>query len=105
MAESPTALLREMRQATGLSQRGLARLAGTSQPAIARYEGESATPSWETMLRLAKACGRQLRVSAEPLPDPHDVELAEHLIALSPAERLGALRRYARLRRLASEGR
>lgn len=31
----------------------------------------------------------------------HDLELAETLLALTPAERLGALRRYARLREIA----
>ena len=99
--ESPHALVRDMRRSAGLSQRALARRAGTSQPAIARYERGAATPSWETLQRLAGACGRQLRISADATPEPHDVELAELLLRLSPEERLRALGRYARLRAMA----
>jgi uncharacterized protein len=90
-------LVRELRLAAGLSQRALAQRAGTSQPAVARYERGVASPSWETLQRLAAACGQRLRLSAEPVPEPHDVELAELLLRLSPEERLRALRRYARL--------
>lgn len=99
--ESPQTLVREMRLAAGLSQRALARRAGTSQPAVVRYERGAATPSWETLQRLAAACGRTLRIRAEATPDPHDVELAEHLLGFTPRERLRALRRYARLREIA----
>jgi transcriptional regulator with XRE-family HTH domain len=92
-----------MRHAAGLSQRALARRAGTSQPAIARYEQGGATPSWETLQRLAAACGRWVRISTGIVPDPGDVELAEILLRLTPMERLQALRRYARLRAVAQE--
>jgi transcriptional regulator with XRE-family HTH domain len=101
--ESPTELVRRMRRAAGLSQRDLAQRAGTSQPAIARYERGAATPSWATLQRLADACGQRVRIDAEPLPDPHDIELAGVLLELTPAERLRALRRFARLRALARE--
>ncbi|MGE5283318.1 MAG: helix-turn-helix domain-containing protein [Chloroflexota bacterium] len=96
--DSPQALLRQVRSAAGLSQRALAERAGTSQPAIARYEGGVATPSWETLQRLASACGRSVRLSAEVAADPHDVELAARLLELTPLERLRSLSRYARLR-------
>jgi transcriptional regulator with XRE-family HTH domain len=99
--ESPNLLVRELRLAAGLSQRGLAQRAGTSQPAVARYERGAATPSWETLQRLAAACGRRLTISVDTAPDPHDVELAELLLRLTPLERLRALRRYARLHALA----
>ncbi len=94
-----------MRRATGLSQRALAQRADTSQPAIARYERGSATPSWETLQRLATACGQQVRLSANPTADPHDLELANTLLKLTPEERLRALRRYAHLHELARERR
>jgi hypothetical protein len=42
-------------------------------------------------------------ITAEVAPDPHDVELAEVLLGLTPLERLRALRRYARLHHLAQE--
>jgi transcriptional regulator with XRE-family HTH domain len=101
--DSPSTLVRELRLAAGLSQRALARRAGTSQPAIARYERGAATPSWETLQRLAAACGRWVRISTGMVPDRHDVELAETLLRLTPEERLRALRRYAGLREVASE--
>jgi transcriptional regulator with XRE-family HTH domain len=96
--------VRELRLAAGLSQRKLARRAGTSQPAIARYERGAATPSWETLQRLAAACGRRLKISTEIAPDPRDVELAEQMLKLTPQERLHALGRYARLHGIAGGG-
>ncbi|HEX8689504.1 MAG TPA: helix-turn-helix transcriptional regulator [Solirubrobacterales bacterium] len=99
--EPPNALVREMRVAAGLSQRALAERAGTSQPAVARYERGAATPSWETLQRIAEACGRRLNLDSEIAPDPHDVQLAATLLELTPIERLRALRRYAHLRKLA----
>ena len=91
-----------MRLAAGLSQRDLAQRAGTSQPAIARYERGVATPSWETLQRLAAGCGRWLTINTGVMPEQHDVELAERLLELTPEERLRALRRYAHLRQLAA---
>jgi transcriptional regulator with XRE-family HTH domain len=96
-----SALVRDLRHGAGLSQRALARRAGTSQPAIARYERGLSTPGWGTLQRLAAACGRHLTVSVETVPDPGDVELAELLLGLSPRERLSALSRYARLHEMA----
>lgn len=98
---SPKTALHKMRLDAGLSQRDLARRAGTSQPAIARYERGIATPSWETLQRLATACGRWLEIDAGVIPEPHDIELAQELLELTPAERLRSLRRYARLRQIA----
>lgn len=100
---SIAALVRDARLAAGLSQRALAQRAGTSQPAIARYERGVATPSWETLRRLTVACGQRLRLEAEPIADPHDVELAARQLALTPLQRLRSLSRFARLRELASE--
>jgi transcriptional regulator with XRE-family HTH domain len=100
--ESLKAIVHDARRAAGLSQRALAQRAGTSQPAVARYERGVATPSWETLQRLLAACGRQLRLHTEAVVDAHDVELAAHLLELTPQQRLRALPRYARLRELAS---
>jgi len=63
-------LLREARRAAGLSQAELARRAGTSQPAIARYESGAASPSVRTLERLLYALGRRLRLAAEPVGAP-----------------------------------
>ena len=105
IVEFPAKVVRKLRLAAGLSQRDLARLAGTSQPAVARYESCAATPSWETLQRLAAACGRRLAIKVEIEPDPHDVELAEGMLDLTPSERLRALGRYARLDELARRDR
>jgi len=94
-----------MRRAAGLSQRGLATRAGTSQPAVARYESGVAHPNWGTLQRLAKACGRCLRLEVGVTPDQGDLELAELLLGLAPLERLHALVNYARLHDLAQERR
>jgi uncharacterized protein len=101
--DSPQELLLEARRVAGLSQRGLARRAETSQPAIARYERGVATPSLKTLQRLVAACGQQLRLAADPAVDPHDLELATRQLELTPEQRLRTLARYARLRELASE--
>jgi transcriptional regulator with XRE-family HTH domain len=101
--DSIEAMVRDARIAAGLSQRALAQRAGTSQSAIARYERGVATPSWKTLQRLVAACGQRLRLSTEMVADAHDVELAAHLLKLTPLQRLQALSHYARLRELAAE--
>lgn len=53
-------LIRDARKRARLSQAGLAARAGTSQPAIARYEAGAATPSLSTLERLLAACGSSL---------------------------------------------
>ncbi len=58
MAEG--ALLKRARESAGLTQRDLAALAGTSQPAVARYESGRVSPRAATRDRLLAACGYQL---------------------------------------------
>lgn len=94
-------VVRKLRLSTGLSQRAFAQRAETSQPAIARYESGAATPSWQTLERLAEVSGRRVEISVMVIPEPHDVELAETLLTLTPLERLRTLARYSRLRELA----
>jgi len=59
--------LRHARTRARLSQAQLAALAGTSQPALARYESGGTIPSLPTLERLLAACGRQLQIEAPPL--------------------------------------
>jgi transcriptional regulator with XRE-family HTH domain len=54
--------LRSARLAAGLSQRELAELAGTSQPAVALYESGEREPGFSTLARLLAATGSRLRV-------------------------------------------
>jgi transcriptional regulator with XRE-family HTH domain len=69
-------LLRHARAGAGLSQRELARRAGTSQAMVARIERGQQSPSLATLERLVRACGRELRVEAAGEPK-------------APAERAG----------------
>ena len=57
-------MLRRARASAGLTQAGLAKRAGTSQPALARYETGVAVPTLPTLERLLAACGQRLQVGA-----------------------------------------
>ncbi len=62
-------LVREMREAAGLSQAQLAKRVGTQQPVIARLEGaEHKGHSLKMQERVAAACEVGLRLHAEKKP-------------------------------------
>src|SRR5437867_2629449 len=61
-------LIRDARRRAGLSQAALAARAKTSQPAVARYEAGTATPSLATLERLLGASGSSLVLRANPRP-------------------------------------
>lgn len=58
--------IRHARADAGLSQVDLAARAGTSQPALARYETGATLPTLPTLERLLFACGRRLEIQAPP---------------------------------------
>lgn len=58
-------LIRDARKRARLSQAALGARAATSQPAVARYESGSATPSLSTLERLLAACGDRLVLGTE----------------------------------------
>jgi hypothetical protein len=62
------ALIKGLRQKGGLTQEELARRAGTSQSAVARYETGSSSPSVNTLERLVRAAGAELHVSTKQAP-------------------------------------
>jgi hypothetical protein len=62
-------LIREARAAAGLTQHALAERAGTSQPAVARYEGGAVLPTLTTLERLLIACGRRPVITAAAATD------------------------------------
>jgi len=67
-------ILRVARRTAGLSQAEVASAAGTSQSAIAAYEGGGKSPSLGTLHRVASAIGTGLRVE---LVFPAEQEWAE----------------------------
>jgi transcriptional regulator with XRE-family HTH domain len=67
MSPSVTSLIRQARKQAGLTQGELARRAGTSQPAVARLERGSASPTLATLERLVRGAGFELRLSLVPI--------------------------------------
>jgi len=61
-------LIRKARQDAGFTLAELARRAGTSTPTISRYENGLVDPRSETLVRLLRACGCELNMSAVGLP-------------------------------------
>ena len=65
-------LLRRARTGAALSQRELARRAGTAQSVVARIERGQTSPTWATLQRLLGAAGCELRVAVgERASVPH----------------------------------
>jgi transcriptional regulator with XRE-family HTH domain len=98
-------VVREARTAAGLSQAALARLLGTTQPAIARLEADSANPRVRTLEQALRACGRELAIEAKPRNSSIDETLVAQMLRLSPGARLQLFERnYANVRQFALAG-
>lgn len=78
-------LIRLARHDAGLSQRALARRAGTSQATLSAYEVGRKSPSLEILARIVRAAGQDLRIRLERLDD-HDEWVAAYEASLSPDE-------------------
>lgn len=63
------ATVRHARTRAGLSQAELAMKAGTSQPALARYETGVALPTIPTLERLLSGCGQRLELRTSDAND------------------------------------
>ncbi|HEY7035797.1 MAG TPA: helix-turn-helix transcriptional regulator [Thermomicrobiales bacterium] len=74
------------RLAAGLTQTQLARAIGTRQPAIARLESGEARPSFDMLVRLAKALNVTFEISPIPSIDARPAPLAPSSTPDSPAE-------------------
>jgi transcriptional regulator with XRE-family HTH domain len=96
---TPPALIRAVRRRNGLTQRELARRAGTTQPVVSAYEHGRRDPSLGTLRRLVEAAGERVVLDARP-PGPDvppagdDAERARRLLdvlslvdAIAPAPR------------------
>jgi transcriptional regulator with XRE-family HTH domain len=85
-------MLREAREATGLTQRQLADRLGTTQSAVARLEAPGANPRLSTLSRAIAATGHRLEASISRGGNVDETMIASTL-RRSPAERLEQHRR------------
>jgi transcriptional regulator with XRE-family HTH domain len=84
------ALLLQARTQAGLSQRALARRAGTAQSVVARIEGGQTSPTWETLERLLAAADYAVNPEIEPrvVVEPQMLDDVPRILALTPEQRL-----------------
>jgi transcriptional regulator with XRE-family HTH domain len=73
-----------------LTQAELAKRAGTTQSAIARWETGRSRPAVEALALLVRACGLELRIGLGEA-DPGERSLIERNLTLTPTERLDQL--------------
>ena len=83
-------LIREARRRAGLTQQALADRLGTAQSVVARWESEATAPSFDTVVRVVRACGFELDVRLLAGTDgfADDWSLAVANLSLTPAQRL-----------------
>ena len=93
---SAATYVNQARRAAGLSQRELSRRTGVPQSAIARIERGLQVPRADTLERLLKACGFELRLGPTR-GGGVDQTVVDHWLGLSPAERLERATGYGRL--------
>ena len=83
-------LLREARTRAGLSQRQLAKRAGTAQSVVARIERGQTSPTWDTLERLLAAADCAVNPQVEPrvVVEPQMLDDVPRILALTPEQRL-----------------
>jgi transcriptional regulator with XRE-family HTH domain len=91
MAIDSASLIRKAREAAGLTQRGLAERLGTSQSAIARWEGGGVSPTVSALDRALNACGYEAQIVVRTYVDPDEWSQVQNLRAMTPEERLANL--------------
>lgn len=84
-------LIRDAREASGLTQAALGRLLGVSQAAIAQLERPGANPTVARLDQVLRATGQRLALAAEPVAPGIDETLLARNLRIGPAERLAAL--------------
>ena len=85
---TPGDLIHERREAAGLSQRSLARRAGTTQAAVSKIERGLTSPTWETVRALLLAMGYEPELRARRLQGRWDPVHLAAARARTPTERL-----------------
>lgn len=93
----PRDLVRVARERAGLSQRALARRAGTAQSVVARIEAGDVSPTWETLTRLLEASGFTLDAALVigPAEQSHMLEDVPRILRLTPEQRLEEVANFA----------
>ena len=76
-------LISRARRDAKLSQAELARLAKTSQAAISMYEAGTRSPTLDTLLRIIRAAGSDLRIGLSG-PDTHTITREQFEQTLDP---------------------
>lgn len=86
----PAKLLRDARRRAGLSQRALAKRARTAQSVIARIERGLTSPTWDTLERLLRATGFDVRAQIEPsvVVGSHMLREIPRILRMTPEQRL-----------------
>jgi transcriptional regulator with XRE-family HTH domain len=103
---STGSMIREAREAEGLTQAALARRLGITQPAIARLEAAGDEVTVATLQRALTAMGRALVLQVVKRPSSVDETLLHSTLAMTPAERLDSFERsYANVREFALQAR
>jgi transcriptional regulator with XRE-family HTH domain len=96
------ALIRQTREAEGLTQAALARRLGITQPSIARLEAAGDEVSVATLQRALNAMGRALELRVVARPSSVDETLLHGTLRATPDERLRAFEQsYANVREVA----
>lgn len=85
------------RHDAGISQRELAKRAGTSQATLSAYESGKKSPSLDTLARIVRAAGQDLRIQVVGYDD-HDDVIAAYEASLPNKTR--AARSKRRLQRI-----
>lgn len=87
---NPAALVQQARRRARLSQRELARRAGTAQSVVARIERGQVSPAAQTLERLLREAGFRLEVKLLPRREPASHMMADvaRILSLTPEERL-----------------
>jgi transcriptional regulator with XRE-family HTH domain len=81
-------LIRDARQARGVTQAQLAARLGITQPSVARMEAAGDEVSVATLRRALIALGRTLEMRAADQAPSYDETLLRENLGLTPAERL-----------------
>src|SRR5437762_13140029 len=92
-------LLRQARTRAGLSQRAIARRAGTAQSVVARIESGQTSPTWETLGRLLDAANVDMRAQLAPrvVVGSHMLNEVPRTLAMTPAQNLEEAKKLSEL--------